>query len=125
ERQQEPYPGRMLKRLPTEVPEQRRVQGPDERRNRIEDGEAPPRECQRARAQGDGGPPAGDEAGNDDQLASTLGQLALGPLEGLLCLAAADEALGCAGAETAPDQIRSVVAEKRATCRSGDDQRQV
>ena len=125
EREQQPFPGRILKHPPAEVPEQRRVQGPDERRNRVEHGEAPPRERHGARAQGDSGPAAGDEAGNDDQLASALGQLPLGPVQGLLCLAAAKEPLTRPGAESAADQIRSVVAEERATGRGDDDQRQV
>ena len=52
-------------------------------------------------------------------------ELALGPADGLPRLIAVKEALLRAGAEAAADQIRGVVAEKRATGSGGDDQRQI
>ena len=120
-----PFQGCILERLPAEVPEQRRVQGPDERRNGIEQGEAAPREERCPRGERDGGPPARYETGDGDQLSPAHCELALGPVDGLPRLIAVKEALLRAGAEAAADQIRGVVAEKRATGSGGDDQRQV
>jgi hypothetical protein len=59
ERQQKPFPGCILERLPVEVAEQRSVQSPNERRDCVKRCETLPREAQCARTERYGGPPPG------------------------------------------------------------------
>ena len=106
-------PPRALERSAAVVPKQSRIGSPTKRRHGIEENEAAPGIPHGARAEGDGGAPAGDEPRHGDQLASTLLKLLVGPVDAALGAFAAEEALDRAFTEPAADQIGAVVAEKR------------
>src|SRR5919197_2405487 len=81
EREQEALPGRVLERVPAEVAEERGVERPADCCGGVEEDEAAPRKLEELRAQGDGRPPARNEARDRNQLSAALGQLALGPFD--------------------------------------------
>ena len=89
----------VLERLAADVTEQRRVRGPDHRGHR--DPRREPRVwlTRDARRDGEHAPPAGDEAGGDEQQAAAQADLGVGPFE-------AGHALGFPG-RPAPDRARS------------------
>src|SRR5580698_296848 len=120
QREQQPLPGRIVKCLSPEVPEQGRIERPDDGRRGVIQGEALPREGGGTRSERDRGPAAGNETGYNYELAPPLGKLTLGPPDALLTLRAAQEALLNAAPVTAADQVREVVARECAG-RGGDD----
>src|SRR6476660_9658830 len=81
EGKEQALPRRMLEGTTAEVPEERRVERPDERSRSIEQGEAPPRVPQRPCAQRHRRPSARNETTDHDQLAAPLGELPFGPLD--------------------------------------------
>src|SRR5689334_20683974 len=122
--EQEPLPGRVLERPPAEVAEDGGIQGPEQGGHRVEGEEAPPRVVQQARAEGHDRASAGDEAGDQDQLAAALVELTLRPGQPLTRLLAAEEAAGRGLAEAPSDQVSQVVASHRARSGRGHDQRE-
>src|SRR3954451_5735255 len=101
------------------------MERPAERGQRIEQREAPPRVAESTGAERNRGPAPGDETGDDDHLSSPRLELALGPVDALARLLAAEEAFGHARAEAVSDQVGEIVAEKGSGRGGGDDRRQL
>src|SRR5205085_4268359 len=106
EREEEPLPGRVLERVPTEVAEERGVERPAGCCGGVEEDEATPPKPQQPSAQSYRRSPARNEARDRDQLSAALGQLALRPFDPPPRLLAAEEAVDDARAEAPPDPVR-------------------
>ena len=84
--EEQPFPGRVLELLAADVAEQRRVRAPEEPGDDVRDDESAPRHAVRvAGRERDGGPAAGDESRDDDDVEAAGLELALGPLEAVPC----------------------------------------
>src|SRR3954451_527710 len=114
----------MLERPATEEAEQRGVARPQHGRGGVEDGEPSPRITQAACRQSDGGPAAGDEATDDDELAASFAQLSFGPGDLPLPAGAVKEPLLRSFAEAPAEPVAEVVAEERAERGGRQDKRQ-
>ena len=86
ERQQEGLGVVVFERLAADEAEQRGVRRPDHRGDRDPGREPRPWLTGDARRDGERGPPAGDEAGGDEQQAATLADLGVRPVEAGLAL---------------------------------------
>src|SRR5262249_34909104 len=124
ERDQQAGPGRVLERLAAKVAKERSVERPQDARDGVEHGEPQPRVPYRPCAERHGDPATRDEAGDEDEFAAALGQLALSPANRLTPLLAAEVAGSGMRAETVAYEVRSVVASERTASRGRDDERQ-
>src|SRR4051794_14460922 len=104
EREAQPLPGCMLEGATAEVPEQRRVERPDERGHGIEDRESTPGIPHRSGAQRDSRPPARNEPTDQDQLGPAVGKLPASPFATATCRLASEPGQR-ARAEPSPDEI--------------------
>src|SRR5215210_4420043 len=121
EREEEPLPGLLLERLAAEVAEQDGVGAPDRACERVEADEAMPGEAvDEAGGERRHRPPAGDEPGDDDQVAAAFLEELPRPLDPLLRLLALEEAPVQPLAEEVPARERDVVSDDRSERRRDD-----
>jgi hypothetical protein len=125
EREHEALPRRLLERLAAEVSEQRGVESPGERRDRVKDDEPPPWIPERSGAHSDDRAATRNETGDQDQLPAALAHLALRPVDPLSSLLAAEEAVVDPGSEAVANVVSGVVSEEGSGGRGRDHQHDV
>src|SRR5215207_5429958 len=116
----ESLPWLLLEGLAPEVAEERGVRRPQEPGRDVEEDEATPAHLEQAACERDRGSTPGYEAADEYQIATSLLDLLLGPVDALSPLSR-EEAVHEPVADSAADHVRRVVAQDRAGGRDEDD----